>query len=208
MQTVRYRLVEFFIIFVLVPISFTQPFNIWIKLGIGVTGFIYIIYVLLKVEQLKLKILPDLNWSQFWKITFLKLGLIIVITTALVFYTDRDMLFIVVLNKPELWVVILFIYSFFSVYPQELIYRTFFFSRYEKLFHNSTVFILINAAIFSLGHIFFKSSLVMLLTFLGGLLFAHTFYKTRSTLLVSIEHAVYGCWLFTVGMGNMLGFPS
>jgi len=27
-------------------------------------------------------------------------------------------------------------------------------------------------------------------------------------LLVSIEHAIYGCWLFTVGMGSMLGFPS
>ena len=48
----------------------------------------------------------------------------------------------------------------------------------------------------------------MVLTFLGGLIFAITYYKTKSTLLVSIEHAIYGCWLFTVGMGDMLGFPS
>lgn len=48
----------------------------------------------------------------------------------------------------------------------------------------------------------------MILTFIGGLLFALTFKKTKSTLLVSIEHAIYGSWLFTVGMGEMLGFPS
>ncbi len=66
----------------------------------------------------------------------------------------------------------------------------------------------INAIVFSLGHIFFKNTLVMILTFVGGLLFAFTFQKTRSTLLVTVEHAIYGSWLFTVGMGDMLGFPS
>jgi CAAX protease family protein len=66
----------------------------------------------------------------------------------------------------------------------------------------------VNAIVFSLGHIFFRNTLVLVLTFFGGLLFAYTFSKTKSTLLVSIEHAIYGCWLFTVGMGSMLGFPS
>ena len=70
------------------------------------------------------------------------------------------------------------------------------------------LFLMVNAAVFSLAHIFFKNTLVMLLTFVGGLLFALTFKKTKSTLLVTIEHAIYGCWLFTVGMGEMLGFPS
>ena len=48
----------------------------------------------------------------------------------------------------------------------------------------------------------------IILTFLGGLLFAFTFKKTKSTILVSIEHAIYGSWLFTIGMGAMLGFPT
>jgi membrane protease YdiL (CAAX protease family) len=94
------------------------------------------------------------------------------------------------------------------VYPQELIYRTFYFQRYSKLFNNNSLFIFINAIVFSLAHIFFRNTLVIVLTFLGGLLFALTYSKTQSTLLVSIEHAVYGCWLFTVGMGEMLGFPA
>ena len=67
---------------------------------------------------------------------------------------------------------------------------------------------MVNAALFSLAHIFFKNTLVMILTFIGGILFALTFKKTKSTLLVSIEHAIYGSWLFTVGMGEMLGFPN
>lgn len=208
MQSVSYRLTEFFVIFILVPILFTFSFSIWVKLGIGLIGFGYIIYVLLRVEKLKFSISPNLKWKGFWKRTLLTFAGISLITTAFVYFTDKDSLFNVLLNKPQLWVFILFVYSFFSVYPQELIYRTFFFSRYQRFFKSKNLFIVINAAIFSLGHIFFKSTLVLVLTFLGGLIFALTFQKTKSTLLVSIEHAIYGSWLFTIGMGNMLGFPS
>jgi membrane protease YdiL (CAAX protease family) len=208
MKSVSYRLTEFFIIFILVPILFTFSFGIWVKISIGLTGFVYIIYTLLRVEKLKFSVASNLKWKEFWRRTFLTLLLIIVITTAFVYFTDANSLFNVLLNKPQLWVFILFVYSFFSVYPQELIYRTFFFNRYQALFKSKNLFIFINATIFSLGHIFFKSSLVLILTFVGGILFAYTFNKTKSTLLVSIEHAIYGSWLFTVGMGNMLGFPS
>ena len=70
------------------------------------------------------------------------------------------------------------------------------------------MFIFLNATLFSLAHIFFRNTLVLILTFLGGLLFAFTYHKSKSTLLVSIEHAIYGNWLFTVGMGEMLAFPG
>ena len=208
MKSIQYRLTEFFLIFILVPISFALSFAIWIKMVIGITGFLYVIYVLLRVENNKFKLREHINWTQFWQRTLIKLIVIIAITTLYMFVVDINMLFIVVKTKPSFWLMILFIYSFFSVYPQELIYRTFFFQRYESLFRSNLVFILVNAAVFSLAHIFFKSTLVMFLTFTGGILFALTFKKTKSTLLVSIEHAIYGCWLFTVGMGAILGFPS
>ena len=76
------------------------------------------------------------------------------------------------------------------------------------MFYSKRLLVFMNAIVFSLGHIFFKNTLVLLLTFFGGFLFALTYYKTNSTLLVSIEHAIYGCWLFTIGMGSMLGFPE
>lgn len=203
-----YKLSEFFIIFILIPIVFTIQFSVWIKMSIGLLGFIYIVYVLLKIEKLKLKVTPNLQWKQFWKETLIKLSAIAVITFLFAYVTDKQVLFNVVKNKPLLWLIILFVYSFLSVYPQELIYRTFFFRRYDSFFKNYKFLIYINAVVFSLGHIFFKNPLVTVITFLGGLIFANTFYRTKSTLLVSVEHAIYGSWLFTVGMGNILGFPS
>ncbi|MCK5400938.1 MAG: CPBP family intramembrane metalloprotease [Flavobacteriaceae bacterium] len=208
MQSISYKLVEFMLLFIVLPISLALSFLIWIKLIIGVLGFAYIIFVLLKVEKNQFRVSKNLNWKVFWKETFIKLIIIAIITIAFVWFTDKDVLFNVIINKPKLWIIILFFYSLFSVYPQELIYRTFFFQRYQKLFSNHKLFIFVNAIVFSLAHFFFRNSLVILLTFLGGLLFALTFNKTKSTLLVSIEHAIYGSWLFTVGMGEMLAFPS
>jgi membrane protease YdiL (CAAX protease family) len=208
MKSIQYKLTEFFIIFILAPISMALPFNIWIKVAIGIIGFIYIVFVLLRVEKQSLKISSNFDWKQFWKQTLIKLIGIAIITTLYVFLVDRENLFVVVLNKPLLWLMLLFIYSLFSVYPQELIYRTFYFQRYKILFTNDKLFIFVNAVVFSLAHLFFRNTLVIILTFVGGILFAFTFNKTKSTLLVSIEHAIYGCWLFTVGMGTMLGFPS
>jgi CAAX protease family protein len=208
MSSTKYKLAEFLFIFIILPISFALKFSIRIKLFIGVIGLLYIIFILLKIEKNKFVIAPNINWNAFWKHTSIKFIVIAIVTTAFVWFTDKEVLFNVILNKPKLWVIILFIYSFFSVYPQELIYRTFFFQRYKSFFKSSNLLLFVNAIVFSLGHIFFRNTLVLILTFLGGLLFAFTYNKTKSTLLVSIEHAIYGCWLFTVGMGSMLGFPS
>ena len=192
----------------MIPVSFVFSFSPIIKLTIGLFSFSYIIYILIKVEKIKFRIQKNINWIFFWLSTTIKFLFIIIATTTFVYFTDKTNLFTVVLNKPILWIAILIFYTLFSVYPQELIYRTFFFKRYQSLFKNEHIFILLNALIFSLAHLLFKNTLVIFLTFLGGLLFAITYNKTKSTLLVSIEHAIYGSWLFTVGMGNMLGFPS
>lgn len=208
MNSKLYKASEFFIIFILLPVSFALPYTVYIKLALGVTGFAYIIYVLLKIENQKFKINKHINWPKFWQATLLKFLIIAIITSVYVLLTNQQVLFKVVLHKPKMWLFILFVYSLFSVYPQELLYRTFFFTRYTKLFKSTKLLIFINAIVFSLGHIFFKNILVMVLTAIGGVLFALTYTKTKSTLLVSVEHAIYGCWLFTVGMGAMLGFPS
>jgi hypothetical protein len=208
MHSTRYKSLELLIIFVLIPLSFAFNYAPLLKLVIGVLGFSYIIFVLFKIEKIKIKIEKNVNWMAFWKSILIKFLIIAIITTLYVWFTDAKNLFTVLLNKPKLWVLILLFYSLFSVYPQELLYRTFFFKRYTSLCKNENFFIFMNALLFSLAHLFFKNTLVLLITFIGGILFAITFKKTKSTLLVSIEHSIYGCWLFTIGMGNMLGFPS
>lgn len=208
MKLKGYKLSEFFIFFILIPVSFAIEYPVWMKLCIGFFGFLYVLFVLLHVEKNRFKIAPNLRWKSFFKRVAIQLFVITILTIAYMWFVDPTNLFVVVLNKPLIWLVFLFIYSFFSVYPQELIYRTFFFQRYQNLFKSKALFVVVNATLFSLAHLFFRNGLVMIITFIGGILFALTFKKTKSTLLVSIEHAIYGCWLFTVGMGEMLGFPS
>ena len=208
MKTDRYKTIELLVIFIIIPVSFLFNYSPKIKLIIGVFGFIYIGFVLSKIEKNIFRIQKNIEWKQFWTQTLLKFIVLAVITIIFVWFTNKENLFVVLINKPKLWLMILFFYTFFSVYPQELIYRTFFFQRYQSLFKNEFLLIIINAIVFSLAHIFFKNSLVLFLTFIGGIIFAYTYKKTKSTVLVSIEHAIYGCWLFTVGMGNILGFPS
>ena len=200
--------IEFLILFVLLPLSLTIKYNIRIKAFLILLGFVYIIFVLLKNywKTFKNKRKPHLKW--FWKRTFMQLGIIIVFTTIYMYVVAKSYLFYMVIEKPQTWLLFVGIYSLLSVYPQELIYRTFYFKRYKALFTNTQLFIYVNAIIFSLAHLFFGSLMVQIITLIGGLIFAWTYHKTQSTFLVSIQHAIYGSWLFSVGMGPMLGFPG
>jgi len=208
MKATRYLLAEFFIIFILVPVSFAFPYAPLLKGAIGLVGLAYIIYVLFKVEKISFKIKKDIRWNDFWKRIAVIFSIIAIATAAFVYFDNPKNLFFVPLNNPGLFVIILFVYTFLSVWQQEIIYRTFFFKRYESLFKSKSLLVFVNAIVFSLAHIFFRNTLVMILTFIGGILFALTYLKFRSTTLVSIEHALYGNWLFTVGMGQMLAFPG
>jgi CAAX protease family protein len=208
MQNRSYLLSEFFVLFILLPLSFTIEYSTLVKAGLAMAGFIYIIIVLKKVENITFSVKKYIDWKAFWKRTAITFLIIAIITIAYVLYKDPSALFYVPLNKPKLFITMLFVYTFLSVWPQELIYRTFFFKRYEKLFPGKSLFVFINAIIFMLAHLFFRNTLVLILTFLGGLVFSISYLKFRSTTLISIEHALYGNWLFTVGMGQMLMFPG
>lgn len=203
-----YLLTELFLLFIALPISFTLSYSIWIKVIFAFLGFMYILIVLKKVEQISFSIEKKIAWRAFFRRIIITFAVVAVVTTLFVLYSDASRLFYVPFNKPGLFIIILLIYTLLSVWPQEVIYRTFFIRRYGHLFRSKALLIFINAVLFSLAHIFFRNTLVSILTFLGGILFALTYVKFRSTTLVSIEHAIYGNWLFTVGMGEMLAFPG
>lgn len=103
-----------------------------------------------------------------------------------------------------LWAVIMLAYPWFSVYPQNLIYRAFFCQRYAPLLGSRTAMIGTNALLFSFGHVMFGNWVVLLLTLVGGALFTRTYLKHQSLLLATIEHALYGCFCFSVGIGIFL----
>ena len=208
MQSNTYKLVEFFLLFVLFPATLPVSYPLWIKGVIGVLGFAYIIWVLVRIEGIRFFISEKINWKSFWKKIAVLFPVIILLTTGYVWLVAPQHLFFVPLKNPLLFIFILLVYSLLSVWPQEILYRTFFFKRYEGLFKTPQLLVFINAIVFCLAHLFFRNTLVLVLTFIGGILFGLTYLKFRSTTLVTIEHALYGNWLFTVGMGQMLGFPG
>ncbi|HEX8810753.1 MAG TPA: CPBP family intramembrane glutamic endopeptidase [Terracidiphilus sp.] len=105
-------------------------------------------------------------------------------------------------SNPAFWAIVMVAYPVLSVYPQGLIYRAFFFERYALLFPSRWAMIVASAAAFAFMHIIFRNWLAVALTFAGGVLFAARYAETGSLATSSFEHALYGCWLFTVGLGQ------
>jgi membrane protease YdiL (CAAX protease family) len=101
------------------------------------------------------------------------------------------------------WLAIMILYPLLSVIPQELIYRTFFFHRYGPLFGSSRwLAILTNGLLFGFAHIIFGSVVSIVLTAFLGCLLAWRYDETRALWAVWLEHSLYGCLIFTVGLGH------
>jgi CAAX protease family protein len=112
-------------------------------------------------------------------------------------------LFDFVRERPRLWALVMVFYPLVSVYPQEIVYRAFFFHRYAALFPDTAAMTVASAAAFAFGHVMFPRPWVAMgLTLLGGLLFGYHYAVSGSLLLVSVEHALFGQVLFTVGLGR------
>ena len=105
-------------------------------------------------------------------------------------------------NRVTLWAIIMVFYPLVSVYPQEIIYRVFLFERYEPLFGASRIMILASAVAFGFGHIIMGNWIAVPMSLIGGILFAITYARSKSALLCSIEHALYGDLIFTIGLGS------
>ena len=170
-------------------------------------GVIYIILISIFIEKFS-RVKIDKNQKlNFLKTISFRFLIIALLTTLVLYFQDKDVLFNVMLKKPGLWLKFSGIYILFSVIPQEFIYRTFFVKRYQTLIKSKTLFILINSVLFSFAHIWFQSWIVLLFTFIGSLLFTNTYLQTKSTLLIILEHSLYGVWLYTVGYGALFMFP-
>ena len=128
--------------------------------------------------------------------------IIAAVMTALIYLFIPDHLFSLIKKDPLLWVFIMILYPIISVYPQELLYRTFFFHRYKVLFRKKWQMITVNALLFRYMHIIFQNLISVGLTVLWGLLFSSLYERTRSTIFVSVTHALYGDLIFTVGLGT------
>ena len=51
-------------------------------------------------------------------------------------------------------------------------------------------------------HFIFRNPWALAFTLIGGLFFSQTYARTRSLRLVCFEHALYGNFMFTIGIGE------
>lgn len=112
-----------------------------------------------------------------------------------------DRLFSFVLERPAFWALVMVLYPILSVIPQEIIFRSFFFRRYKTIFTTPELMVIASGLSFGLAHVIFQNWVAPLLCAVGGILFSMTYRKRPSLALVSLEHALFGDFIFTVGLG-------
>ncbi len=144
---------------------------------------------------------PRPSASDLWSIGLL----FVAVATTLWLGVHRfrpDLLFSFVHSQRAVWALLMFVYPLLSVYPQGMIYRAFLMRRYAGLIPNRSALIFTSALAFAFMHLIFRNWLAVVLTFGGGILFAWRYASTGSLRTSSLEHALHGCWLFTVGLGQ------
>jgi hypothetical protein len=124
---------------------------------------------------------------------------ILSVCTAIV---EPQKLFGFPLHRTGLWMIVMVFYPLVSVIPQELIFRPFFYKRYGALFHSPRLMLMASSAAFAFAHVLFQNWVAVLLCFAGGVLFSQSYERTRSLAVVWFEHAIYGCFIFTIGLGG------
>ena len=165
---------------------------------------IYCLYVRRAVDGTQIR--ADWQWSAvhwanlrpiLWRFTVCAVAMAVL---TIGYFPDK--LFNFVQAMPWFWALVMLLYPLLSVVAQEIIYRWFFMRRYQPLFTSERSRILASGVAFALGHIIFNNWVAPLLCLVGGMIFAATYAKSRSLALVSLEHALYGDFLFTIGLGS------
>ena len=137
----------------------------------------------------------------FRKLLLRDMPLLVLLSLAVWLAAPR-LLFSLVKIAPGLWLLVTILYPVFSAYPQELIYRAYFFHRFKPLFGSGPGMIAASALLFGFVHIIFGNWISMALSAAGGALFGLTYRNSRSLLLACLEHALFGDFIFTIGIGR------
>jgi hypothetical protein len=108
-------------------------------------------------------------------------------------------------HNPRLWLLICVLYPLLSVFPQEVIYRAFFFEHSAHVLPGMKApwLLALNVALFGFAHIVFGNVWAPGLSAACGLLFASTYLKSRSVMCAALEHALWGNLIFTIGLGPL-----
>ena len=195
-------IVEFVFLFLALPLIlfFLTPIPVLPFLWVVAIWCFFILKKEAKLPKKKFTSFKGLN--KVFLTVFIQFVIITFILFAFIYFFMPDKVFSLIKENPLFWLVIMIIYPTLSVYPQELVYRVYFFYRYEQFFKNRNIFIYLNAFLFGYMHILFHNWIAVLLTIGGGFIFARLYEKTHSLMVLFVAHSLYGCMLFTIGLGE------
>lgn len=205
----RFRLwIELILIFIGGPMAFyVNSFSIPKSIPLLAVFLMALISLLVSKKYSKKSF--GLNGFNGWKVLFIRLAITlssIVILTMATLPSER--IFYLPIHNTWLWIAIMIFYPIWSAFTQEVIYRGFFFFRYQKLMSNSKLFALLNGVLFGFLHIIFKNWIAVVGAATIGVVWAYTYSKHRSILIVSLEHAIVGDFIFTIGLGYYFYVPD
>jgi hypothetical protein len=118
---------------------------------------------------------------------------------ALTLTVTHEARFAFPLQLPERYLVVMLFYPLLSVVPQEVFFRLLW-PRVVPTY-SPIITLVLSALAFGWAHCVFLNPVAVGLSFLGGLLLADTWKKTRNWGLVCVEHTLYGWAVFTSGWG-------
>lgn len=104
-------------------------------------------------------------------------------------------------REPLLFAGALIGYPVFSAYPQEVIFRAYFYERFRPILPRTWQLVTMNVLLFGWVHIFFGGWIMPVLGATGALLFSRTYFRSGSLLQAGIEHGLWGGLLLSTGTG-------
>jgi len=198
-----YLSLEFAVLFVALPALFSLNLA-------GTSPFLLLLTVLAVIGVYFIRS-PGFSNADFFRVSGtgpeLKRVLLVFALTAplllglvLIFYPEMFLSF--ARSRPALYAMVMVLYPLLSAYPQEVLFRGFLCTRYKPLFGSGMGMVVASGLAFGFAHIIFLNFLAVALSAVGGLLFAYTYQRSSSLLLATAEHALYGCFIFTIGIGR------
>jgi hypothetical protein len=199
----RRRLIECLLIFVCLPLLIA-----WLKPRGYIYGILWLLMAFcaqLLQHQYGWKFKDDWNWKGLSGkevkrivLRFIPFGAALLWFT---WYTIPGELFSLPNRSLIMWATIMVVYPPLSILPQEVIYRSFFLRRYTPLVRNPDHVRILCALAFGWMHVIMLNWPAVVFSAIGGLLFADTYQRSKSLAAVCFEHMLYGCFLFTIGLG-------
>lgn len=137
----------------------------------------------------------------------LRAALIIPGIFVLAYVVVPDSFLVLPRARPVLWILIMTLYPWVSALPQEYLYRRFYFWRYGPILGKERWMLWSSALVFGFLHVMYDNVLAIVMTVIGGFLFASAYAKGRRLIIPWLEHTAYGLAIFTSGLGRFFYEP-